>query len=117
MRRVPLFGPLLVDTILAGPEVSDVSIRRFFVFHACALPMLFLPIWVFHINRVYSCGATDVQARDRSLRLAPAFVKWQVVFWLVTFNVIAALSVAFPIDVEPAADFQPRGRAGPTGQR
>lgn len=53
---IPVVGPVITDLIRGGMDVGEATVQRFFALHAVVLPLLFLPILLFHLFLVQKHG-------------------------------------------------------------
>lgn len=110
-ETVPLLGPWLSDLARGGPEVTSVTIQRFFALHAVVLPALFLPLLAFHlwlVQRHGNAAPPSEEAKPEHERLSipffPTFLQKDLALWLIALNVLAVLASLFPWQLGPQAD-------------
>lgn len=108
---MPIAGPFMVDLLRGGPEVTGVTIQRFFALHAVVLPLLFILVLAFHLWLVQRHGNAvppSEEARrpaDRnSIPFFPNFLFKDLAMWLIALNVLAILASLFPWRLGPQAD-------------
>lgn len=104
-------GGLLADLLRGGEEVGEVTVQRFFALHAVVLPLIFLPVLMFHLALVQRHGnalppgeEAKPAERRRSMPFFPHFLAKDLAMWLFALNVLAILATLFPWDLGTAAD-------------
>ena len=55
-QAIPGLGPIIVNIVQGGPEVTSVTIQRFFAMHAVILPLAFIAVLAFHLWLVQKHG-------------------------------------------------------------
>jgi cytochrome b6 len=110
-EQLPLIGHAISNLMRGGLEVSEITVQRFFAWHAVVLPLLFLPLLGFHLWLVQKHGNAlppseeeKPESARRSIPFFPNFLAKDLAMWLVTLNVIALLASVFPPDLGKAAD-------------
>lgn len=112
---IPGIGRVMADLVRGGPQVSDVTVQRFFALHVVVLPLLFLPLLLFHLYLVQKHGnalppseeARPVAER-RSIPFFPNFFALDLAMWLVALNVVTILATLYPWDLgQPANPIAP----------
>ena len=53
---IPGVGRIITDIVRGGPEVSQVTIQRFFTLHVVVLPLFYIPLLAFHLWLVQKHG-------------------------------------------------------------
>ncbi|MBI1353134.1 MAG: cytochrome bc complex cytochrome b subunit [Acidobacteria bacterium] len=108
---VPVLGPLIADLVRGGPTVGAETVQRFFALHVVVLPLLFIPILMFHLMLVQKHGNAvppSEEAKDPAMRRAipffPNFLAKDLAMWLIALNVVAILASMFPWSLGPQAD-------------
>jgi cytochrome b6 len=108
---IPGLGPVLVDLMRGGADVGEATVQRFFALHAVVLPLLFLPILVFHLYLVQKHGNTvppreelRPAAQRRSVPFFPNFLMMDLAMWLIALNVVTIMATMFPWDLGQPAD-------------
>jgi quinol-cytochrome oxidoreductase complex cytochrome b subunit len=104
-------GALFADLLRGGAEVGEVTVQRFFALHAVVLPLIFLPVLMFHLVLVQRHGnalppSEEAQPPEqrRGMPFFPHFFAKELGMWLFALNVLAILATLFPWDLGPAAD-------------
>jgi cytochrome b6 len=108
---MPLVGAFITDIVRGGPEVTGVTIQRFFALHVVILPLLFIPLLAFHLWLVQRHGnalppseeAKPATAR-RTVPFFPDFFTRDLGMWLIALNVLAILASLYPWQLGPQAD-------------
>jgi len=107
----PVIGPVIADLARGGPSVGAETVQRFFALHVVVLPLLFIPILMFHLWLVQKHGnamppseEAKPAAERRSIPFFPNFLAKDLALWLIALNVIAILASMFPWDLGPQAD-------------
>ncbi len=102
-EMIPGLGPAVADLIRGGPQVGALTVQRFFALHAVVLPLVFLPILMFHLLLVQKNGnaspASESEkpaAERRTMPFFPNFLAMDLGMWLITLNVITILATLFP---------------------
>jgi cytochrome b6 len=110
-QTMPGMGPIIVDLVQGGPEVSSVTIQRFFALHAVILPLVFIGLLMFHLWLVQKHGNAVPPSEEakpfgerRAVPFFPNFVMKDLAFWLIAMNVLAILASMFPWPLGPQAD-------------
>lgn len=110
-KAIPGVGPLIEHIVQGGPEVTSVTIQRFFALHTVVLPLTFIGILAFHLWLVQKHGNAvppseelkPVGERD-GIPFFPNFLMKDFAMWLIALNVLAALASLYPWDLGPQAD-------------
>lgn len=108
---MPLVGGLIADIVRGGPDVSEVTIQRFFALHVVILPLLYAPLLFFHMWLVQRHGNAMPPAEEakpaserRTIPFFPDFFSRDLGMWLIALNVLAALAALYPWQLGPQAD-------------
>lgn len=108
---MPVVGPFMIDLLRGGPEVTAVTIQRFFALHAVVLPLLFIGVLGFHLWLVQAHGNAVPPseegkpfAQQRSIPFFPNFFFKDLAMWLIALNVLIILAAYFPWRLGPQAD-------------
>jgi cytochrome b6 len=110
-ENIPLVGHGIANLMRGGLEVSEITVQRFFAWHAVVLPLLYLPLLMFHLWLVQKHGnaippseeAVPVEKR-KTIPFFPNFLMKDLALWLVTLNAIALMASLFPPDLGKMAD-------------
>lgn len=110
-KSMPGVGIVIERLIQGGPDVSTVTIQRFFALHVVVLPLLFIGFLAFHLYLVTRHGnavppsleATPEKER-RSIPFFPNFMMKDMAMWLIALNVLTVLAVIYPWPLGPQAD-------------
>lgn len=107
----PVIGPVLSNIIRGGPDVSEITIQRFFALHVVILPALFLPMLGAHLflvqkhgNAVPPSEEKIPESKRRSIPFFPNFLAKDLAMWLLALNLLALMASLFPWDLGPQAD-------------
>lgn len=108
---IPGIGTVMTDLIRGGMDVGEATVQRFFALHAVILPLLFLPLLMFHLFLVQKHGnavppseeARPVTER-RSVPFFPNFFAMDLAMWLIALNVVTILATLFPWSLGAPAD-------------
>jgi len=110
-QTIPGMGPVIVDLVQGGPEVTGVTIQRFFALHTVVLPLLFIGVLMFHLwlvqkhgNAVPPSEEEKPKAMRSSIPFFPNFMMKDLAMWLIAMNVLAILASMFPWPLGPQAD-------------
>jgi len=114
-NALPIFGEPMANLFRGGLEVSEQTVQRFFALHVVLMPMIFLPILVFHLYLVQKHGNATIPSEmekpdymRRSIPFFPNFIMKDLAMWLIALNVLALLASVFPWDLgEPADALKP----------
>jgi cytochrome b6 len=108
---IPGIGPVITDLIRGGMDVGEATVQRFFALHAVVLPLLFLPLLLFHLYLVQKHGNAVPPAEEsrpaeerRSVPFFPNFATMDLAMWLIALNVVTILATLFPWDLGAQAD-------------
>jgi cytochrome b6 len=108
---LPVLGAKMAELVRGGPEVSELTVQRFFALHVAVLPALFIPVLGFHLWLVQKHGnalppseEAKPEALRRNIPFFPNFFFKDLAVWLVALNVMALLAVAFPWELGQPAD-------------
>lgn len=112
---IPGLSGLVNDLVRGGSQVGEATVQRFFALHAVVLPMLFLPMLLFHLYLVQKHGnalppgeAARPAAERRTIPFFPNFLAQDLAMWLIALNVITILATMFPWDLgKPANPLAP----------
>ncbi len=107
----PGIGPAITDLLRGGTDVGEATVQRFFALHAVVLPMLFLPLLVFHLFLVQKHGNASPPSEEarpaserRSVPFFPNFFTMDLAMWLIALNVVTILATLYPWDLGSPAD-------------
>lgn len=110
-QTIPGLGPIIVNIVQGGTEVTSVTIQRFFAMHAVILPLLFIGVLAFHLWLVQKHGNASPPsvealpaAEQKSIPFFPNFLMKDFAMWLIALNVVAILASMFPWSLGPPAD-------------
>lgn len=108
---IPLVGTLVTEIVRGGPEITDVTIQRFFALHVVILPFLYPPFLAIHVWLVQKHGnalppseEAKPEPERRSIRFFPDFFAKDMGMWLLSLNILAILASLFPWQLGPQAD-------------
>jgi cytochrome b6 len=108
---MPIAGDILKMLAQGGPEVTEITIQRFFTLHVAVLPAIFLGLLGFHLylvqrhgNAVPPAEETIPPARRRSIPFFPNFFIKDLTMWLIALNVLAIFAAVYPWQLGPQAD-------------
>ena len=108
---IPGVGPLITDLVRGGPDVGETTVQRFFALHVVVLPLLFLPLLVFHLFLVQKHGNALPPAEEarpigerRGVPFFPNFFTMDLAMWLIALNVVTILATMYPWDLGAPAD-------------
>jgi len=112
---IPGIGPVITALIRGGPDVGEATVQRFFALHVVVLPLLFLPVLMFHLYLVQKHGnavppsVEKLPAADRrSIPFFPNFFAMDLAMWLIALNVVTILATLFPWELgSPASALSP----------
>jgi len=110
-ENLPFVGHTIANLMRGGLEVTEITVQRFFAWHAVVLPLLYLPLLGFHLWLVQKHGnaippreEAVPEAQRKSIPFFPNFILKDLAMWLVTLNAIALVASLFPPDLGKAAD-------------
>jgi cytochrome b6 len=110
-EQLPIIGPTIANLMRGGLEVSEITVQRFFAWHAVVLPLLYLPLLAFHLWLVQKHGnalppfeEAKPAAERKTIPFFPNFLLKDLAMWLVTLNAIALLASLFPPQLGNAVD-------------
>jgi cytochrome b6 len=110
-ENVPVVGHGIANLMRGGLEVSEITVQRFFALHAVVLPLIFIPILMFHLYLVQKHGNAVPESEEdkpaevkKSIPFFPNFMIKDLAMWLVSHNVIAILASLFPPQLGQAGD-------------
>jgi cytochrome b6 len=110
-RSIPGIGTLIDNVVQGGPEVSDVTVQRFFALHVFILPLIFLGILGVHLALIMKhgtalppCEEDKPETERRTIPFFPNFAARDMVMWLITLNVLSILAFLFPWQLGQPAD-------------
>lgn len=109
--QIPGVGTAIADLVRGGVDVGEATVQRFFALHAVILPLLFLPVLMFHLFLVQKHGNAvppglpeTTENKRRSVPFFPNFLTMDLAMWLIALNVVTILATMFPWDLGPQAD-------------
>jgi quinol-cytochrome oxidoreductase complex cytochrome b subunit len=109
--NMPLIGEKLASLARGGLEVNEFTVQRFFALHVVVLPLLFIPVLMFHLYLVQKHGNAVPPSEElkpaserRSIPFFPNFVMKDLAVWLLAVNVLSVLAAMFPWELGAAAD-------------
>lgn len=110
-ENLPVVGHAISNLMRGGLEVSEITVQRFFAWHAVVLPLLYLPLLGFHLwlvqkhgNAIPPAEEAKPESERKSIPFFPNFILKDLAMWLITLNVIALFAQLFPPDLGKAAD-------------
>lgn len=110
-KTIPGLGGLIEHIVQGGPEVTSVTIQRFFALHAVVLPLTFIAVLGFHLwlvqkhgNAVPPSEEAVPAAQRHGIPFFPNFLMKDFAMWLIALNVLAVLASLYPWDLGPQAD-------------
>ncbi|MDR3691856.1 MAG: cytochrome bc complex cytochrome b subunit [Fimbriimonas sp.] len=110
-ENIPVVGHAIANLMRGGYEVSEITVQRFFAWHAVVLPLIYIPLLMFHLWLVQKHGNAvppSEEAKPEKERMTipffPNFLMKDLALWLVTLNVIAFFASIFPQDIGKIAD-------------
>lgn len=110
-ENLPVVGHAISNLMRGGLEVTEITVQRFFAWHAVVLPLIYLPLLGFHLflvqkhgNAVPPSEEEKPEAQRKSIPFFPNFLLKDLAMWLITLNVIALFASLFPPDLGKAAD-------------
>jgi cytochrome b6 len=109
---LPVIGPHLLRLMRGGEDVTGATLTRFFGFHVAVLPMLATALVLLHLLMVQIQGMSLPLRRDGSvpkesgkpMPFFPNFLLRDVLAWVVTIGILAALAAIFPWELGQKAD-------------
>ncbi|HUA19217.1 MAG TPA: cytochrome b N-terminal domain-containing protein [Bryobacteraceae bacterium] len=108
---IPGVGPMITDIVRGGLDVGEATVQRFFALHVVVLPMLFLPLLLFHLflvqkhgNAVPPAEAARPAVERRSVPFFPNFFTMDLAMWLIALNVVTILATLYPWGLGAPAD-------------
>ena len=110
-KAIPGLGPVIEHIVQGGPEVTSVTIQRFFALHAVVLPLTFIGVLAFHLWLVQRHGNAvppseeAKPAKERyGIPFFPNFLMKDLAMWLIALNILAVLASLYPWDLGVQAD-------------
>jgi cytochrome b6 len=110
-KSMPGMGIIIERLVQGGPDVTTVTIQRFFALHVVILPLAFMALLGFHLYLVTRHGNAvppSVEAlpaaQRRSIPFFPNFMMKDLAMWLIALNVLTVLAVIYPWPLGPEAD-------------
>ena len=108
---IPGMAQIITSLVRGGPDVSGVTIQRFFTLHVLVLPLVFIPILCIHLFLIQKHGNAVPPGEElkpvserRSVPFFPNFIMKDMAVWLIVLNVLALLAALFPWQLGPQAD-------------
>jgi quinol-cytochrome oxidoreductase complex cytochrome b subunit len=108
---MPIAGPIVSTLVRGGPEVTEVTMQRFFALHVFVLPALLAGLLGVHLYLIMNHGSSIPQseeavptAKRRSIAFFPSFALRDAIAWIVVLSVLIVLAAAFPWKLGPQAD-------------
>ncbi len=100
---IPGIGTVITDIIRGGLDVGEATVQRFFALHVVILPLLFLPLLMFHLFLVQKHGNAippseemRPSAERRTVPFFPNFFAMDLAMWLIALNVVTILATLSP---------------------
>ena len=110
-ENIPVVGHAIANLMRGGLEVSEITVQRFFAWHAVVLPLLYLPLLMFHLFLVQKHGNAIPESEEsvpvaqrKTIPFFPNFLLKDLAMWLFTLNVVAVMASLFPPDLGKMAD-------------
>jgi len=110
-ESVPVVGKFLADLLRAGPEVTGLTLQRFFALHVVVLPLVFTAVLGLHLFLIQLHGNAappsyyrQPVAAQRATPFFPDFFYNDLLVWLVCLNVVSFVAAIHPWEVGPQAD-------------
>lgn len=107
---VPFIGKYLMIFLRGGEQVTGATLTRFFGIHVAVLPGLVTILLGVHILFVQIQGMSiplSIEKSDKRVKeqpFFPTFVLHDLLGWLLTFGLLAALAALFPWELGSKAD-------------
>lgn len=107
---VPFIGKYLMIFLRGGEEVTGATLTRLFGVHVAVLPVITAMVLGIHILLVQIHGMSipisleKSKAEIKEKPFFPTFILHDVLGWLITFGVLAALAALFPWELGTKAD-------------
>lgn len=107
---VPVIGGTMKAMLLGGEGYNERTLPRFFVLHACVLPVTMMLLLGIHLFILRLQGVTEFQFEDepkeapKHFNFFPDHLYTELIMGLVIMIVLSALATIFPATVGPKAD-------------
>ena len=107
---VPYIGKPIMYVLRGSEDVTGSTLPRFFALHVALFPALLTLFVAGHLFFIQLQGIHEPQAwetqpdRRKTMPFFPHFFMRELLFWLITLNVVAALAVFFPAELGVEAD-------------
>jgi cytochrome b6 len=108
ISAIPVLGGTIKAFLRGGIDVTGETLTRFYAFHVCVLPMVFLGLLVLHLFLVQYHGMSvplsQEGKRPKQVPFLPNVVYKDLMFWLVLLGVVVTLATFLPPEVGTKAD-------------
>lgn len=105
---VPYVGEGMKEFLRGGPNVTGVTLTRFFAFHIWILPLALFAVVGVHLLLVQQLGMSRPLSQEtkpkRFMRFLPHFALRDLNVWLVVLAILVGLSFYFPAHLGKPAD-------------
>jgi len=107
---VPYIGKPIMYVLRGGEDVTGTTLPRFFALHVALFPALLTTFILGHLFFIQLQGIHEPQIwktepeRRKTMPFFPHFFMRELLFWLITLNILAALAVFFPAELGIEAD-------------
>lgn len=108
---IPGIGHWMLIIIRGGEEVTSATLTRFFGLHAAILPGILVVILSIHLIFVQVQGMSEPHEwkkmsgdKKKTMPFFPNFILRDFLLWLIVLNILAILSVFFPMELGLKAD-------------
>ena len=110
-KTMPGMAPIIENLVQGGPEVTSITIARFFALHVVILPLLFIGVLTVHLALVLIHGNAVPPSEEgkppserHTIPFFPNFFLKDLAMWLIALNVLALLASVYPWQLGPPAD-------------
>ncbi len=109
--QLPGVGPIALEVLRGGEDVTESTLRRFFGLHVAILPGVATLFITLHLLLIQRQGMSKPRSfleqppeKRRTMPFFPDFMLRDLLLWFVVLNVLAALAVFWPAHLGLKAD-------------
>ncbi len=109
--ELPLVGPLFLEIMRGGEDVTGATLSRFFGLHVAILPGIMTVVLGLHLLMIQRQGMSKPKgwsslphSQRRAMPFFPQFALRDMLLWFVVLNALAAVAVFAPMHLGHEAD-------------
>jgi quinol-cytochrome oxidoreductase complex cytochrome b subunit len=116
---LPVVGPIASTIVRGGPEVTEITMQRFFTLHVMVLPALLAALLGVHVYLIMKHGSSlppseerVAPSKRRAIAFFPDFALRDALAWVLVLSAVIGLAALLPKGLGPQADMLASAPAG-----